>query len=412
MSAPEGLDRVAETPLFPELFAKPFRPANDDDWGLLDARAQQLFRPAAPIDTADLFAGRIDQVQQLVEVVYQPGAHAIVYGERGVGKTSLANIIKDKLMREYEVSQVIKISCDPEDTFTKIWAKVFFGVQFDGEMAAELIAREPQPFMVYQVAEDLSRDKPHLVILDEFDRVRDATTRVLIADTIKYLSDNPVPFKVVVVGVGESVMQLFGTHPSVSRCCAQIKMPRMSAAELQKIITDRYPQIHMDITPDAKSLMIHFAHGLPGYMHLLGQLSARASIGERSQLIDEHHVGTALRMAVDKADESTRRDYLLATTSSSKDNLYKAVLLACATAYKNEIGQFSAADVRQPLSQILRRQVDIPHYARHLRALCAQDRGPTLVKTGSPKRFRYHFVNPLLEPLAVMMGYRDGLLRS
>ncbi len=403
---------MTETPLFPELFTNPFRPANDDDWNLLDARAQQLFRPAAPIDSADLFAGRIEQLKSLVEVVYQAGAHAIVYGERGVGKTSLANIIKDKLMGEYKVSQVVKISCDPEDTFPKIWGKVFFGVSVHGKQAEEVIEHSPQPFMVFRIAEELCRDKPHLVILDEFDRVRDEATRVLIADTIKYFSDNPIPFKVVVVGVGESVVQLFGTHPSVARCCAQIKMPRMSAAELQKIIDDRYPQIHMEITPDAKSLMIHFAHGLPGYMHLLGQLAARAAIGERTQAINEQHVGTALRTAVEKADESKRRDYLIATNSSAKDSLYKAVLLACATAEKNEIGQFSASDLRDPLSRILKRTVDIPHYARHLRAFCEPDRGPTLIKTGSPKRYRYHFANPLLEPLAVMMGFRDGLLKG
>ena len=403
---------MVETPLFPDLFATPFRPANDDDWELLDARAQQIFRPAAPIDSVDFFAGRIDQLKRLIEVVYQAGAHAIVYGERGVGKTSLANIIKDKLMGQFKVSHVVKISCDPEDTFTKIWAKVFYGTEIGGEMAEDVIGKSPQPFMVHRVAEELCRDKPHLVILDEFDRVRDERTRMLIADTIKYLSDNPIAFKVVVVGVGDSVVQLFGTHPSVARCCAQIKMPRMSGAELQKIIDDRYPRVHMTITDAARGLMIHFAHGLPGYMHLLGQQAARAAISERTQVIDEHHVGQALRMAVEKADESTRRDYHLATNSTAKDTLYKAVLLACAMVEKNEIGQFSAADLRAPLAKILKREIDIPYYARHLRAFCEPDRGPALIRSGTPTRYRYHFTNALLEPLAVMMGFKDGLLET
>lgn len=403
---------MVETPLFPELFSTPFRPSTEEDWRLLDARAQQIFRPAAPIDSVDLFAGRIEQLERLIEVVYAAGAHAIVYGERGVGKTSLANIIKDKLMGQFKVTRVTKISCDPEDTFTKIWTKVFFGIDVEGAMASDLIASTPQPFMVHRVAEELCNDKPHLVILDEFDRVRDQSTRVLIADTIKYMSDNPIAFKIVVVGVGDSVTELFGTHPSVARCCAQIKMPRMSAAELQKIIDDRYPRIHMSITDGAKELMIHFAHGLPGYMHLLGQLAARAAIREQTQTIDDKHVGQALRMAVEKADESTRRDYHKATDSAVKDNLYKAVLLACAMAHKDEIGRFSAADVREPLSKILQRKVDIPYYARHLRAFCDSERGPALIKTGSPRRYRYHFTNALLEPLAVMMGFRDGLLSA
>jgi replication-associated recombination protein RarA len=33
-----------------------------------------------------------------LEVIYQAGAHAIIFGERGVGKTSLANIINERII--------------------------------------------------------------------------------------------------------------------------------------------------------------------------------------------------------------------------------------------------------------------------------------------------------------------------
>ena len=52
-------------------------------------RVAEAFRPAAPIDRRDLFAGRAQQIADLFSIVSQPGQHAIVYGERGVGKTSL-----------------------------------------------------------------------------------------------------------------------------------------------------------------------------------------------------------------------------------------------------------------------------------------------------------------------------------
>jgi hypothetical protein len=43
-----------------------FKPTNDDDWRMLDASASQVFRPTAPIDDARLFAGRLEQVEDLL----------------------------------------------------------------------------------------------------------------------------------------------------------------------------------------------------------------------------------------------------------------------------------------------------------------------------------------------------------
>ena len=50
----------------------------------------EVFRPAAPIDRRSLFSGRFEQIGELFAIVGQPGQHAVIYGERGVGKTSLA----------------------------------------------------------------------------------------------------------------------------------------------------------------------------------------------------------------------------------------------------------------------------------------------------------------------------------
>ena len=53
----------------------------------------------------------------------------------------------------------------------------------------------------------------------------------------------------------------------------------------------------------------------------------------------------------------------------------------------------------------------ITHYARHLKAFCDPERGPVLVRSGSRRKFRYQFANPLLQPLALMKGFADGVLK-
>jgi len=52
----------------------------------------EAFRPAAPIDRRSLFSGRSEQISELFSIAAQPGQHAVIFGERGVGKTSLAAV--------------------------------------------------------------------------------------------------------------------------------------------------------------------------------------------------------------------------------------------------------------------------------------------------------------------------------
>lgn len=384
----------------------PGKPKTEGDWLDLEFAARALFKPRLPIDEDKLFAGRIPQARALLDVIYESGAHAILYGERGVGKTSLANIIKDRIIaRASTMTEILRVSCNPSDTFATIWSHVFYDYQWGDHNVADRIKTEPTPFTIYKIAETLGATRKfYVVVLDEFDRIRDAETKTLLADTIKYFSDNPVRFTMVVVGVGQSIDELFGSHPSIQRCCVQIRMPRMKPAELSQIVTERVPKLGMTISPEIVQTMVSLSHGLPGYMHLLGQLSAVVAIESRTLDITKGCLDTAVSRALEASDESVRHDYYQSVQSTKPDNRYREVLLACARAKKNELGQFSAADVCEPYSDIMGKSMKIPHFARHLNAFCDPDRGPALIKSGRQKGYLYRFANPLLEPLAVMIG--------
>jgi hypothetical protein len=182
----------------------------------------------------------------------------------------------------------------------------------------------------------------------------------------------------------------------------------MSPVELRQILEDRVPKLNISIQDSIVTKMIKFSQGLPGYMHLLGLLAVRSAVSSRSLKIAAPHLKDAVTRALEKADESTRREYYKAIQSTKPDNRYREALLACALARKNELGQFSASDVCEPYSAIMKKPMIIENFARHLNAFCDPDRGPALIKSGKPKRFLYHFANPLLEPLVVMRGAPGG----
>lgn len=396
---------------FDHLLDGTFTPSSDGDWEFLRAAAQNLFKPKTPVDDDKLFAGRIGQINDLLDVVYEPGGHAIIFGERGVGKTSLAKIIEKKIAPVIPNIHVPEpISCMTGDDFYKIWGNAFNNYRAGDTTPAQHFANVGNPYEVINALNDLPKNKMHIFIFDEFDRVTDDMTYHLMADMLKHLSNNPGQVTIIIVGVGDTLLDLFGKHESIVRCCEQIKMPRMSDAECREIVDERIPRIGFTIDPQVTERIIKLSQGLPGYVHLLGQLVLKNAIDSRRTAIDYSDLKTALSKALAKADHKARSDYHKAISSSAADNKYKEVLLACALAESNEMGYFYAGSIRDPYSKIRGKPMDIPNYSTNLSNLCSDERGPALIKTGKPKRYQYRFANPLVQPLAIMIGADEGLI--
>jgi len=64
------------------------RGITDKEWFHLGLDAESLFT-AGPLDEERLFAGRNGQVSKLLQTVLDRSKHAILFGERGTGKTRL-----------------------------------------------------------------------------------------------------------------------------------------------------------------------------------------------------------------------------------------------------------------------------------------------------------------------------------
>jgi Cdc6-like AAA superfamily ATPase len=379
----------------------------EQDWHLADASTRNLFNPATPVDEERLFSGRLPQVSDVLGVVYERGAHAILYGERGVGKSSLANTITAKIPPVITNIKVLKENCRPEDTFFTLWSKILFNFTYEDVPVADYLKNETRDFIIVKILESLPKTSRYVFVFDEFDRLAHPHTKAAIADTIKHFSDYPQNVTIVVVGVGFSIEELFGAHPSIQRCCRQIPVPRMSKSELSEIIVERYNQIGLSCPAAIVEKLVDLAQGLPGYAHLVGREAALSAIRRQRRSLDEADYTEAIKESVRRAQESIVTAYNRAVYSA-KENIYKQVLLACALARTDERGMFAAADIRDQLSKILGRSVEIASFTRHLAAFCDPSRGPVLRKSGKKNRFQYQFVDAPLQPYIFMTARRDG----
>jgi Cdc6-like AAA superfamily ATPase len=394
-----------------------------NEWDELSISVSTVFTPAAPVDEQQLFAGRIEQLRQVVDVVNQKGQHAIIFGERGVGKTSLANVIVKKFGSD--VILALRKNCDSSDDYSSLWKKIFSemklaqGITPIGFMAqtslkfvnpTEYMAEEISPDNVRQILTLLSEQYLPIVVIDEFDRISKTEVKAAMADTIKTLSDHAVRATLILVGVADSVEQLMKEHQSVERAMVQIKMPRMSNAELGIIIDNGLQRLGMTIDVDAKKQITLLSQGLPHYTHLLGLHSVRQAIDNKTKNINMGHVDSAIAKALEQAQLTILTAYHKAITSPRKDTLFEQVLLACAVAKTDDLGYFAAADVREPLSKIMGKNYEIPSFSRHLNDFCDVTRGSILHKIGVKRRYRFRFVNPLMQPFVTMQGFVHGLI--
>lgn len=377
------------------------------------ALIHRSFTPNTPINGLDLFAGRGDQISRVFGAVFSPGEHVVIYGERGVGKSSLANIIYDTVIEAGEANFIpAKVNCSSGITFNEIWREIFkqMPITRDGEtyFLDEDVPDTPNSEEIRGLLVRL--DNPCIIVIDEFDRV-DQQTAIQMADTIKTLSDRATDATLVIVGVAQSLDQLIEEHKSITRSLVQIQMPRMDLSELREAIDKGLTKAEMVMPDMIRDRIARLAQGLPHYVHLLAKNSALAAVNSGRAEVNWYDFNTAVAEGVKDKAETLGKTYQKAT-HSPRENIFPEVLLACAVA-ADKAGLFSARDVRKPLREITKDMgIEIQGYIRHLGKFCEQARGPVLEKEGTKRRFQYKFTDPLMQPYVVLKGLAEGLLPS
>jgi Cdc6-like AAA superfamily ATPase len=386
------------------------------DWEALKSEVYGAFSPGAPIKLQEDLAGREEQASRLRNIVMSAGEHALIYGERGVGKTSISNTFYSSINSPTKRVRAIHVNCGTSD-FATIWRKVFRRISGPAGSGArtldELYPNDITPDDVEVEFSNFDLNELPIVVLDEFDKIPDEATKLLMTDTIKSFSDHAIHAKLVLVGIAENAEELLEHHGSISRALKQIKMPRLDLQDLEQVVSVRYKRCGLKIDDEALFQIAFLSRGLPYYSHLVGRHSALSALSAERIIIRDDDVYQGLAEAMKEVDQTITKEYLEAVVSQRDEvTLFEPVLIACALAEPDDLGQFQQAGVALPLAEISPRTppYTAATFAFHMNEFCEEKRGCVLQRSGEARNYRYSFTDAMMQPYVIMRALQNNKL--
>lgn len=304
-----------------------------------------VFTPAQEVKDIDRFAGRDDELMALSTALQSHGAQIVLYGQRGVGKSSLArqlaklstndkSLIARLKQPPFEQLDFVPVYLACDDSIKNIELLMLRllsdegalapWVQFkvvekksSGEIGSKFSVKVielggKKTDAITERAQEIESDivsvftsacravvktgvAKHglLIIIDEFDRIKN---REGLASLLKTLGPEGVTFAL--VGVATTVQDLVTEHESVARQLADgsVHVKPMRDEELLEIFDRAETLLEKKQTFDsmARNWITKIARGHPFYVHLIGKHALLRAIAAGASVITEDLAKEAL----------------------------------------------------------------------------------------------------------------------
>lgn len=352
------------------------------------------FHPNHPVPV-ELFVGRKDEIERINRAAHQVSLgkpqSVFIMGEYGIGKTSLARIIKFLSEKQYgllgfhillgsghtledmavaTVKEIVesdykieKLSKRIQKLFTNYIDKItFFGITLHLDKVkqeAQNITYSYLPFLknIYKQVQD---DYKGLVLI--LDEINGITKDSKFAHFLKKLNDEnalsrePLPLLLILCGTAERYREIVSNHQPVERIFNIAQINRLNHDEMSDFFNKAFTEANMIVDKKAMKTLCYFSNGFPKLMHL---------IGESAYLITEDDLITedvARESVIAAAEEVGRKfiDQQVMKALQSKD--YRNILNKISQSTtdwhyftKSEIEKKLNKDEKKKLSNFLRR---------------------------------------------------------
>jgi len=318
---------------------------------LADDKDSQLKRLAAsltpenPIRSSEFLRGRETQLDSLVRELIYFKPTIFIFGQRGVGKTSLARTAAQTVTtagREH-----VYAACSPDSTALSVLRNVCLDLlsiaisensvstittrtEFSLSIAPSLktsfersipqIEEFDRSTDAVRVMRDLDRVLEHssqlVVVIDELEEL-DKSDRSALAHLVKQIGDEEVGLRFVLVGIAANVHELIGSHESVPRYLLEVSLDPLLPQHIMDIVSDAADNLNISISEQYLTRIAIIGNGFPHFAHLMGKHLLIQAILEGADAISKPIYSEGVKAAVAGSIQELRITYEQATQRDS-----------------------------------------------------------------------------------------------
>lgn len=294
-------------------------------------------------------------MDRIEKALFAPGRHIFIYGDRGVGKSSLAATAASQY--QSADSDYIDVSCSPEATLSSVVANIAYQATSTSRLVDSKVQKSISGELKYfkfsgttfTAQKDLSKEikslldavevlrevtkihseKP-IVVIDEFDRLDSDVEKTKFADLVKHLGDKRIGIKFIFTGVGKTLDHVLGSHASAIRQFETIELPKLNWEARWVILLQAAAEFGIEVPKDIYVRVAAVSDGYPYYVHLMTEKMLWKAFEDQRTItkLGWDHYNSGLQDAIASISAELKRPYELAINQRSED--YEEVLWSTA----------------------------------------------------------------------------------
>jgi hypothetical protein len=402
---------------------------------------EQVFTPASPVQEDMFAARRHENLEERVEsALRQRGRQVVLFGDTGVGKTSLVFHLQRKAG-----FQMVRVECGPtfeamlDDALAQIGARSrevesssgkgsrgsvsgkILGWGGEGELSGstETTSQPIRRTPATEAIERLELAGVHVLFLDNYENAYDTPHEISfsrqVSQLLKSLADRSQDgahhLKVVVAGIPMASEELIDIDPATARRTAQIEVERMPREELDQILLRGEAKIGISFGGVARQAILNFSDGFPYYTHLLALHCARRALRDDLSEVTLEDFDAALGEALADCALDLQTSYNRAVETTGVVRVRRSILEALASFHDTEV-PFASIKAAFLKAHPEYKPESLNFLNTATRAM--KEDYAILADRGLPKSKRnlYRFKNPLMRGYVRLRMRREGKHQS
>lgn len=396
------------------------------------AAIERHFSASNPVSDHELLHGRGDTLLQIERAFVSRGRHIFIFGERGIGKTSVAR--SASTFHQPSRLGFLTVQCEgaqsPYDVMRDIAAQLVGErprrsvsrttrvtvpglsheqtVKLEGGTAPKFSSINEAIAATRELTRAFHDVDPPVVIVDEYHKLESASARQTLAEYFRAISDQEIHLRFIICGVAETLDRLVSDDASLGRFLKPLPLDPISPDARMEILKKAAAEIDLTIDDETLWRSAIISDGYPYYVKLIGEYLFWAVLDDPAQpsQTTPAHFDKAIIDAAANAEANLKAPYEEATRKYTDD--YEEVLWAFADTSDLERRYRDVYDPSYCRITRLRSRSTISQktfYSR-VRSLCDATHGAILMPVSSG---RYRFAQSRLRGYVRLMAARKGV---